>query len=192
MRRPLVAALLAALAGALFAALGLAVPSQAEPGHVFRDTIHLDDINMIEGFCDEDMPVQSHFVADVRIKAMPRGSGGLIYFAQRLKATETFTNVANGKFVVTTVNALDKDLRITDNGDGTLTILTLSTGNNVFYNSAGKAIGRNPGQVRFRIVVDDGGTPTDPTDDTEVSFEVVKESTGRTDDFCEVVVPALT
>ena len=42
---------------------------------------------------------------------MPRGRDGLIYFAQRVSVTETFTNVDNGKFVVNTVNAIDKDLR---------------------------------------------------------------------------------
>jgi hypothetical protein len=93
---------------------------------------------------------------------------------------------------VSTVNAINKDLRVTDNGDGTLTILILSTGRAVIYNSDGKAIGRNSGQVRCELVVDHGGTPSDPSDDTEISFEVVKESTGRTDDFCEVAVPALS
>jgi hypothetical protein len=42
------------------------------------------------------------------------------------------------------------------------------------------------------LLVDHGGTPSDPSDDTEISFELVKESTGRTDDFCEVAVPALS
>ena len=121
---------------------------------------------------------------------MPRGRDGLIYFANRLSITETFTNVDNDKFVVSTANFIDKDLRVTDNGDGTLTILILSTGNAVVYNSDGEAIGRNPGQVRFELLVDHGGTPSDPSDDTEISFEQVKESTGRTDDFCEVAVPA--
>ena len=180
------------LATASLAALVLAVSAQAEPGRVFKETVHLDDINLIEGFCETDMVVQSHFVADVKVKAMPRGRDGLIYFANRLSITETFTNVDNGKFVVSTVNGIDKDLRVTDNGDGTLTILILSTGNAVIYNSDGKAIGRNPGQVRFELVVDHGGTPSDPSDDTEISFEQVKGSTGRTDDFCEVVVPALS
>jgi uncharacterized protein (DUF2141 family) len=180
------------LATASLAALVLAVSAQAEPGRVFKETVHLDDINLIEGFCETDMVVQSHFVADVKVKAMPRGRDGLIYFANRLSITETFTNVDNGKFVVSTVNGIDKDLRVTDNGDGTLTILILSTGNAVVYNSDGEAIGRNPGQVRFEVVVDHGGTPSDPSDDTEISFEVVKESTGRTDDFCEVTVPALS
>ena len=180
------------LATALLAGLVLAVSAQAEPGRVIKQTIHEDDLNLIEGFCETDMAVQSHFVADVTVKIMPRGRDGLIYFANRLSVTETFTNLDNGKMVVSTVNAIDKDLRVTDNGDGTLTILILSTGNAVTYNSDGKAIGRNPGQIRFELTVDHGGTPSDPSDDTEISFEVVKDSTGRTDDFCEVTVPALS
>jgi hypothetical protein len=180
------------LATALLAALLLAVSAQAEPGRVFKETVHVENFNEIEGFCETDMVVQSHFVADLKVKAMPRGRDGLIYFANRLSITETFMNVANNKTVASTVNAIDKDLRVRDNGDGTLTILILSTGNAVIYNSDGKAIGRNPGQVRFELVVDHGGTPSDPADDTEISFEVVKESTGRTDDFCEVTVPALS
>jgi hypothetical protein len=81
---------------------------------------------------------------------------------------------------------------VTDKGDGTLTILALATGNDVFYGPDGKAIGRNPGQVRFEILVDHGGTPTDPSDDVELDFRLVRESTGRSDDFCEVAVPALS
>ena len=180
------------LAPVLVAALVVAMPAQADPGHVFKETIHLDEVNEIAGFCETGMVVQSHFVADITRKVMPRGSDGLAYFAHRIRITETFTNVANGKTVVSTVNAIDKDLRVTDNGDGTLTILILSTGNAVVSTPDGKAVGRNPGQTRFALVVDHGGTPGDPSDDSELSFEVVKESTGRTDDFCGVIVPALS
>ena len=99
------------LAPALLAALVVVMPAQAEPGRVFKDTIHLDDVNEIDGFCETDLVVRSHFVADIRVTAMPRGRDGLIYFANRLSITETFTNVANGKSVVSTVNGIDKDLR---------------------------------------------------------------------------------
>jgi hypothetical protein len=88
---------------------------------------------------------------------------------------------------------IEKDLRVTDNGDGTLTILVLSTGNGVVYGADGKAIARNPGQVRFEILVDHSGTPADPSDDEFLAdLGEVKGSTGRTDDFCAAVVPALT
>jgi hypothetical protein len=180
------------LAAALLATVVVAVPALAEPGRVVKETFHEEFFNEIEAFCDTDMVVESHLVVDGTTTIMPRGRNGLIYFANRLSVTETFTNVDNDKFVVSTTKFIDKDLRVTDNGDGTLTILILSTGNAVIYNSNGKAIGRNPGQVRFELVVDHGGTPSDPSDDTEISFEQVKGSTGRTDDFCEVVVPALS
>jgi hypothetical protein len=42
-------------------------------------------------------------------------------------------------------------------------------------------------------LVDNGGTPTDPTDDDEIEFlGVDKESTGRTDNFCDAFVPAVS
>ena len=61
----------------------------------------------------------------------------------------------------------------------------------MLYGPDGKAIARNPGQTRFELVFDDGGTPADPLDDVELDFRVVKESTGRSDDFCTAAVAAL-
>ena len=81
---------------------------------------------------------------------------------------------------------------MTDNGDGTLTILNLRTGNDVYYGPDGDVIGRNPGQIRLEILVDHSGTPTDPFDDVFLAEELVKGSTGRSDDFCEAAVPALS
>ena len=66
-------------------------------------------------------------------------------------------------------------------GDGRI---ILATGNAVLYDESGKAIARNPGQTRFVIVFDANGT--------ELSREIVKSSTGRSDDFCDAAVPALT
>ena len=98
----------------------------------------------------------------------------------------------NGNFVTHHDAVLNKDLSVTDNGDGTLTVILLSTGNATIYDASGKAIGRNPGQVRIEFVVDHAGTPEFPPDDILLSETVIKGSTGRSDDFCEVVVPALT
>jgi hypothetical protein len=87
---------------------------------------------------------------------------------------------------------IEKDLRVTDNGDGTLTVLIMATGNGVLYGEDGKAIARNPGQIRLELFVDHGGTPNDPSDDVVLSEDLVKGSTGRSDDFCEAAIPALT
>jgi hypothetical protein len=82
---------------------------------------------------------------------------------------------------------------VTDNGDGTLTILVMGTGNAVAFDEDGKAIARNPGQIPFELLIDNGGTPQDPSDDEFLAdLGVVFGSTGRNDDFCEAVVPALS
>ena len=78
-----------------------------------------------------------------------------------------------------------------DNSDGTLTVVVLATGNYTMYGADGTAIGRNPGQFRFELLIDHGGTPNDPEDDVELGFQVLKESTGRSDDFCAVALDAL-
>jgi hypothetical protein len=68
----------------------------------------------------------------------------------------------------------------------------LATGNFTLSDADGRAIARNPGQVRFEALVDHGGTPGDPSDDVELDFTQIRESTGRSDDFCEAAVPALS
>jgi hypothetical protein len=104
-----------------------------------------------------------------------------------------YTNVADGRAVTLVGRGAHHDLRVTDNGDGTLTNLILATGNDMLYGPDGKAIARNPGQIRFEILVDDGGTPTDPFDDEFLAdLGFVKGSTGRSDDFCAAAVAAIS
>lgn len=69
----------------------------------------------------------------------------------------------------------------------------LATGNEKWYGPDGKVLFRNPGQVRFEILIDHGGTPGDPSDDEFLEFlGIVKDSTGRNDlegrDFCDDLV----
>jgi hypothetical protein len=60
------------------------------------------------------------------------------------------------------------------------------------YGPEGKAIVRDPGQIRFELLIDNGGTPSDPFDDEFLEFlGIVKGPTGRSDDFCAAVVPVL-
>jgi hypothetical protein len=176
---------------ALGATAAVMFAAAAGAGQAFRDTIHVEDAFDIEDFCDvEGLTVELAFVMDIRVHGVPHGPDGLAYFLQHGTRTETLT--ANGTTLTSVANVIEKDLRVTDNGDGTLTILILATGSAVLYGDDGKAIARNPGQTRFELVVDHGDTPNDPSDDEELTFHVVKESTGRTDDFCEAAVAALS
>jgi hypothetical protein len=165
----------------------------ASAGQVVRETIHEEGLEVLEDFCDSaGLTVEQKFVLDLRVHVVPHGPDRLAYFLQHGRRTEVITNLANDKSVTSVTKVNEKDMRVTDNGDGTLTILIHATGNAVVYGEDGKAIARNPGQFRFELVVDHGATPSDPADDEEISFRVVRDSTGRSDDFCEAVVPALS
>jgi hypothetical protein len=165
--------------------------STAGAGTPFRDTIHDEYAFPLEDFCDvAGLTVDLEGVLDIRVQIGEHGRAGLDYFLQHGTQRETLS--ANGVTLTSVANVIEKDLHVTDNGDGTLTILILATGNAVLYGPDGRAIARNPGQVRLELLVDDNGTPDDPFDDIELDRHVVKESTGRSDDFCDAAVAALT
>jgi hypothetical protein len=181
----------AVLALGATAAAMLAAGAAARPP--FKERFHDEGTFVDEDFCGAGLTVDGAFVTDGSLLVVPHGPDGLAYFLEHISVTVVYTNRANGKTVTLTVVRVTKDLRVTDNGDGTLTILVLATGNDVFYGPDGKAIGRNPGQIRFEFLVDHGGTPTDPSDDEFLAdLGIVKGSTGRSDDFCEAAVLALS
>ena len=166
----------------------------ASAGKATLDAFQHEGTYVLDDYCGvPGLDVQVDFSIDARFHVVQRGRQQLSYFLQLGTRTETLTNGANGKSVTSVARVTEKDLRVTDNGDGTLTILVLATGNATIYGADGKAIARNPGQLRFELLVDDGGTPRDPWDDEVIDFlGVVKGSTGRSDDVCDAVVPALS
>jgi hypothetical protein len=178
----------------LGAVAAVVLVAAAGAGPVLNERFHEEDTIVLENFCDvPGMTVQLAFAIDGRVHAVQHGRQEAPYFVEHVKETDVFTNLANDKSVTLFTNAMTKDLRITDNGDGTITILVLATGNAVLYGEDGKALARNPGQIRFKILIDTAGTPSDPSDDEFLAFlGVVKGSTGRSDDFCEAAVPALS
>jgi hypothetical protein len=179
---------------ALAVLLALALAATASAGLLVRDTFHDEGEFVLTDFCDvPGLTIDGSFTVDVRVHAVPHGPSGLAYFIEHIRSTTLLTNPETGATTTEVATVVQKDQRVTDNGDGTLTILVLGTGNDVVYGPDGKAIARNPGQIRFEILIDDSGTPTDPSDDVFLEdLGVVKESTGRTDDFCDAVLPVLS
>jgi hypothetical protein len=169
----------------------LAVTVSATAAAAPPERIHVEFDNVDENFCDvEGLTVEIHDEVDAQFH--PTTRRGLIHFDDHFRISSVYTNADTGAFVTARDTVHSKDISVTDNGDGTLTIINFGTGNATVHGANGKAIARNPGQVRFEIVVDHGGTPGDPEDDELISETLIKGSTGRTDDFCEAVVPALT
>lgn len=146
---------------------------------------HFEDFCGVEGFT-----VDRTGTFESRLKIRTRKSG-LDYFLEHITTEETLTGVASGLSVHIHTAFIAKDLKVTDNGDGTLTIVQLLTGPSTLYGPNGKALARDPGQVRFLLVIDTNGTPADPSDDFEVSSELIKGSTGRNDDYCAAIVAAI-
>jgi hypothetical protein len=177
---------------ALCAAAAAMLAAAAGAGPPFRETIH-DEFEFVDtDFCGAGLTVEVAVVLDLRVHALPHGRDRLIYFLQHGTETDVLTNLENGRSLRSFARVIEKDLVVRDNGDGTLTVLILATGNAVLYGENGKAIARNPGQIRVELLIDHGGTPNDPSDDVLLAEELVKGSTGRSDDFCEAAVAALT
>ena len=186
MRRHWVIGVVAGLATVVAAS----APAAAKP--LDRGEFHNEFSGVEEDFCEvEGLTVEFNAVVEGRFRAVTHGDD-LVYFDEHLDVTNTLTNVDNGNFVTVHDRLINKDLSVTDNGDGTLTVVLLATGNSTIYDASGTAIGRNPGQTRTEFLLDHAGTPDFPPDDILLSETVIKGSTGRSDDFCEVVVPALT
>jgi hypothetical protein len=173
--------LLAATAGALLVIAAVPAATAAPP--VERGVIDDEFSGTEENYCEiEGFTVDFH--ALVTGSYTLKGRGDLLFYAEHIRVVNTLSNPETGESVHFVERTNDKDLKITVNGDGTYDVLVLARGASTLYGTSGKAIARNPGQVRFVLTFDDNGTPTDFFDDTEIGFEVVKESTGRSDDYC--------
>jgi hypothetical protein len=173
------------VAGAVAAVAALVSAAVANGGQAVHETIHVEDETVFEDFCDvADLDVRAELTLDLRTTIVPHGPDGLEYFLQHGTRTETLTNPATGSSVTSVVTAMEKDKVVTDNGNGTLTVLVLATGDAVLYGEEGKAIARDAGQLRVILFVAADGSVT--------RGDVVKGSTGRSDDFCDAAVPALT
>jgi hypothetical protein len=183
MRRSLSRALIAAALAALVTCVGQATPAAAKPidsGH-----FHGEFVETIDDFCGiEGLTVQRSTVVDIAYRVSERQ--GVIYFQEHFDTTGVLTNQSTKETLTHEGTVLAKDVRVTDNGDGTLTVIHLNTGNVTTYDEDGKAVARDPGQLRERLVLNHAGTLLDPEDDVLVSYEVLK-STGRSDDLCTVV-----
>ena len=168
----------------------LASPATARPlekGDIFEEFF-----DEIEDFCDvEGLTVVAESTVVGKFLFNTRKPGTAPYIVQNFVNTAVYSN-EDGDVVTEKVLIHEQDLKITVNDNGTLTILVLATGNATVYGPDGKAIARNPGQVRYEVLVDYNGTLANPSDDKFLAFlGDVKGSTGRNDDFCEAVVPVL-
>jgi hypothetical protein len=106
------------------------------------------------------------------VRIVQRQPDGPEMFSLTGRSRESWTNDA-GVTLTVQGTLLDKDLKLTDNGDGTTTLIVLLTGG---FHSRGPngVISADPGQTRLALTFGATGNLIDE--------EVVKGSTGRSDD----------
>lgn len=189
-----------AAASATALALGLAPASSAgepiiENAH-FRDFgTHIEQAEHGPGWCPDvgfEVEFTGRFTA--HFLTMTRGSDGLWYFSGGFEAHDTYTNVENGKTLTERGTARWRDARITDNGDGTITIEASDAGTHLLFGPDGRQLGHDAGRLSFAVVIDTNGT-VEPDDD-EVLWETAPDHTGHRTlgelDLCQVIEEQLS
>jgi len=146
-----------------------------------------------EDFDCSGTPTQIHGDARVNFNIIQRGPGE-VFFRQSVHGSNVFTNLNTGGTFTVLFSSTNRDAKVVDNGDGTLTVVTQGTLSNRWYDTNGNFVLHDSGQVRFQFLLDEMGTPDDPFDDEEIdgSFQVIRDVTGRFDtadrDFCSDLV----
>src|SRR4051794_37616855 len=159
----------AALGVLLAGSLTLTAPASARP--LEKGHFHETDTPVFHDLCGvEGLTVTDEITPDGSFHTVAHGPDGLYYGLEVSRVEQIITDVATGAWVRVTNRGISKDLQVTDNGDGTLTITGFGAGNSVMYDSAGNVIAHDPGMTRVQILIDDAGTPTDPTDDQFLEF----------------------
>ena len=143
--------------------------------------------NVVTDFCG-DLSVRDEFHDQGVIVGRTTGADRLPRYTQTHHGGTTITNLATGRAFTVTWNYNNQEVKVTDNGDGTISILTQVPGPERTYGPDGTLLFTSGGTFRYLTILDHGGTPSDPTDDTFVSDEVVSSNGGKRQpdfDFCE-------
>ncbi|MFC8680131.1 hypothetical protein ACFT30_01325 [Microbacterium ureisolvens] len=165
----------ALLAGGLL----FAGSAPANAAVVERYDLDFSDSGVAEDFCGAGLQPTFTYEQTGSGAVKTRGDE-VLWFHEEISIVRTFTY--NG-LTVTDIqpNTLSKDLKIVDNGDGTLTITQLLTGGGRLVSEEGKILAKGDGQIRLLLVID-------VATDTVISEEQIFGSTGTNDDYCAAIL----
>jgi len=177
------------LAASVSAAALVLMAAPANAGQLFHDRWHDAGSEVFDDFCGMDGVVHDFDVQGIS-HAEGHGTAQLAYFMDNFHGWESFTNPDTGDAYVHVFNVVIHDWKVTDNGDGTLTVVSMGAGGDKWYASNGSLALHDTGTVRFAGLLDHNGTPANPDDDVFLEdLGVVKPSTGTNDtdgrDFCD-------
>jgi hypothetical protein len=171
----------------LTALLLAATSSAVEAKPIEHVRFHDSWSNVVDDFCG-DLNVRFDYQESGVLQARQTGRNQLPKYTVSHHGGITITNLATGKAFTIGWNYLEQDTKVTDNGDGTRTVLFQVPGPEVFYGPDGQRLYVSGGMYRVELIVDDAGTPGDPSDDFVISEELVSDNGGQPQEpfnFCE-------
>src|SRR5262245_21613737 len=180
------------LVGVAILTLGIAAPALAS--QVVQDHYSISGTETLR-ICGGVF--QHDFAYDGTFSFVFRGTGPAPYGSDRTHTVDTYANPATGKTLTNVFRGQFRDATITINDQtGVLTLVGMKSGTLTAYDTSGTLLFRDAGMFRETVLIDDGGTPADPDDDTFISdLGATFGPHGRTDtygrDFCTDLV-ALT
>jgi len=128
--------------------------------------------------------------------AVRRGDG-LVYEAEHVRLFSTDTNTNNGKTLTFEQVNGGTTQSLVDNGDGTLTLTFKNVGVLHIYGPDGSLLFKRAGQTRGSVLLDNGGTPGDPSDDELIEFLGLTKTPNLNEladqgDFCAILAKYLS
>ena len=150
-----------AAVGAACLALTVTSPASAKPFEHFTFHNEFDSTND----CGDGLVLNFHDVMDGRVLVVRHGDG-FLYETQHWTLTAV-TTIPGTDLTLTVVNKglANHDVQVTPNGDGTLTVTTISPARVVLLGPDGHIELRFTGLTTIESLWDDAGTPDDQTDD---------------------------
>lgn len=109
----------------------------------------------------------------------PAGTELFLRFTVSHHGASTHTNLATGRAFTFVWNYLEQDIKVTDNGDGTVSVLSQLPGPETIYGPDGQLLSTSGGTMRLLTVIDFAATPLDPSDDQFVRQELVSSNGGK-------------
>ena len=176
-------------ASLVLTAVGVAPATAAPPEDKwFHDAF----VEVVDDFCDdpeteanEGLTVEIRNDFYIRETVRLKGRDRLVQFGFQGHGTTVLTNLETGGWMEQSGVFNDRDVKVVDSGDGTLSIRFVSSGRTRYEWSSGESF-MDAGSLIFDAVIDHGGTPNDPEDDEFVSETVraVGHQETMDRDFC--------
>lgn len=166
---------LAVACGAILAAVGMPSAPALAAGPVAASShfrVGFEHVEQEIGEC-LDVAFRIHHAGRTNavLQERTRGSGGPVHFSLRYNSDDVYTNLDTTESFTAREVVRDADTRVTENADGTLTVVYSAMATTTVHTPSGALLGVDAGRVTGTVVLD-LMDPQDPEDDVVVSEEL--------------------